>query len=94
MATIVRLEFVQPPDGLTEIIQGTRGSVQAIAGEIAARATGMTTEGAGFKAEVKDEPRYQDASYGATRPVGVVVPADDDSNIEGARKHILARAMG
>lgn len=51
-------------------------------------------KGSGFHVEMSNEPRFQDSSYGVTRPIGRVVANDDESSKEEAENKILSKAVG
>lgn len=87
----MRIEF--NPAGFAECLSGLSGDVQAAAEMIAARATSYTTKGGGFHVEMAEESRYQDATYGVTRPVAYVVPDDDETAAEEAEDKILSLAV-
>ena len=81
------------PQGFAECLSGLSGDVQAAAEQIADRATAQLKGGGGFHVEMSDEARYQDSSYGVTRPVAYVVPDDDESDAEEAENKILSLAL-
>ena len=81
------------PQGFAECLEGLSGEVQAAAEKIAARATGYVTSGSGFHVEMSSEAKFQDASYGVTRPVAYVVANDDASAAEEAEQKILSKAV-
>lgn len=78
MAVQITINF--KPEGFAECLSGMSGTVEAEAEKIAARANGYVTKGSGFHVEMTNEPRFKDATYGVTRPIGRVVANDD--NIE------------
>ena len=81
------------PQGFAECLQGAAGIVEAFAETIAARANGYVTKGTGFHVEMSDEPRFQDAGYGVTRPIGRVVANDEETSAEEAENKILSKAV-
>lgn len=81
------------PQGFAECLQGVSGDVQAAAEVIANRATSYVTKGSGFHVEMSNEAKFQDSSYGVTRPVAYVVPDDDESAAEEAEDKILSKAV-
>lgn len=89
--TEIRIKFM--PEGFAECLQGLSGQVQSGAEAIAARASGMLTTGSGFHVEVSNEPRFQDAAYGVTRPIARVVANDEESAKEEAENKILSKAV-
>jgi len=91
MSKLVKLEF--KPQGFAECLQGVAGDVQAAAEGIANRASSYVTRGSGFHVEMATEARYQDASFGVSRPVAYVVPDDDESAAEEAEDKILSKAV-
>ena len=88
-----RLDIKFNPAGFAECLQGMAGEVQQAAETIAARASGYVTKGGGFHVEMSSEAKYQDSSYGVTRPVAYVVPDDDESAAEEAEDKILSKAV-
>lgn len=92
MATKIEIKF--NPAGFAECLAGMAGTVQAEAEKRAAIATGMLTgPGTGFHVEMSNEPRFQDSSYGVTRPIGRVVANDEESSKEEAENKILSKAV-
>lgn len=91
MSKLVKLEF--KPQGFAECLQGVAGDVQAAAEGIANHASSYVTRGSGFHVEMATEARYQDASFGVSRPVAYVVPDDDESAAEEAEDKILSKAV-
>ena len=91
MSGKLRIKF--NPQGFAECLSGLSGDVQAAAEQIADRATAQLKGGGGFHVEMSDEARYQDSSYGVTRPVAYVVPDDDESAAEEAENKILSLAL-
>ena len=81
------------PEGFAECLQGATSIVQSSAETIAARANGYVTKGTGFHVEMSNEPRFQDAAYGVTRPIGRVVANDDETSKEEAENKILSKAV-
>lgn len=92
MSTQIRIEF--KPQGFAECLQSMNGMVQAEAEKIAARAASYLTHGGGFHVEMTDAPRYQDSSYGVTRPVAYVMANDAETSAEEAENKILSKAVG
>lgn len=92
MATQIKIDF--NPAGFAECLSGLSGDVQAAADKIAATATSMITKGTGFHTEMSNEPRFQDSSYGVSRPIGRVVANDEESAKEEAENKILSKAVG
>ena len=88
----IQIEF--KPQGFAECLQGLSGQVQSVAQGIAARATSYLTKGGGFHVEMTSMPRYQDSSYGVSRPVAYVTANDAESAAEEAEKKILSKAVG
>ena len=82
------------PQGFAECLQGMSGQVQSVAETIAARASAMITKGSGFHVEMTTMPRYQDSSYGVSRPVAYVVSNDNETAAEEAEYKILSKAVG
>ena len=82
------------PEGFAECLQGLSGQVQSVAENIASRASSMITKGSGFHVEMTTMPRYQDPSYGVSRPVAYVMANDEESSIEEAENKILSKAVG
>lgn len=82
------------PQGFAECLQGMSGQVQSTAETIAARASAMITTGSGYHVEMTTMPRYQDSSYGVSRPVAYVVANDEESSKEEAEYKILSKAVG
>lgn len=92
MSTQIEIEF--KPEGFAECLQGMSGQVQGVAESIAARASSYISKGgSGFHVEMTNEPRYQDASYGVSRPVARVVANDDATSAEEAEEKILSKAV-
>lgn len=92
MSTTIELKF--KPEGFAECLQGMSGQVQSEAETIAARAASYLTKGTGFHVEMSDEPRFQDSSYGVTRPIARVVANDEETSAEEAENKILSKAVG
>lgn len=92
MSAKVEIEF--KPQGFAECLQGLSGQVQSEAEKIAARAGSYLTRGGGFHVEMTNAPRYQDPSYGTSRPVAHVVANDDATSAEEAENKILSKAVG
>lgn len=90
--TEIKMEF--KPEGFAECLQGLSGQVQASAEAIAARATAYLSRGSGFHVEMTTMPRYQDSSYGVSRPVAYVMSNDDETAAEEAEYKILSKAVG
>lgn len=82
------------PEGFAECLQGLSGQVQQESEKIATNATSYLTKGGGFHVEMSNEPRFQDSSYGVTRPIGRVVANDEESSKEEAENKILSKAVG
>ncbi|MBR2189315.1 MAG: hypothetical protein IJ860_07920 [Eubacterium sp.] len=91
MSTKIKIEW--KPQGFAECLEGLGGQVQAEAEKIAARASGYLTGGGGFHVEMANAPRYQDSSYGVSRPVAYVMANDDESSKEEAENKILSKAV-
>lgn len=91
MSTKINIKF--NPQGFAECLQGLSGQVQAEAEKVAARATSFLTKGSGFHVEMTQMARYQDSSYGVTRPVAYVVSDDDETAKEEAENKILSKAV-
>ena len=89
--TEIKIEF--KPEGFAECLQGLSGQVQSVAEGIASRATSYLTTGSGFHVEMKNAPRYQDSTYGVSRPVAYVMASDEESSKEEAEKKILSKAV-
>ena len=89
-----QIDIVFNPAGIAECLGGLSGDVQAATDKIAATATSMITKGTGFHTEMSNEPRFQDSSYGVSRPIGRVVANDDESSKEEAENKILSKAVG
>lgn len=89
-----QIDIVFNPAGFAECLGGLSGDVQAAADKIAATATSMLSKGSGFHVEMSNEPRFQDSSYGVTRPIGRVVANDEESSKEEAENKILSKAVG
>ena len=81
------------PQGFAECLASLSGDIQAAAEGIATRASSMVTKGTGFHVEMTNEPRFQDSSYGVSRPVAYVVANDDESSAEEAENKILSKAV-
>lgn len=92
MSTKIEIKF--NPAGFAECLQGLSGTVQEEAEKIASRATSYLPKGGGFHVEMSNEPRFQDSSYGVTRPIGRVVANDEESSKEEAENKILSKAVG
>jgi hypothetical protein len=91
MSTQITIKFI--PAGFAECLQGMSRQVEGEANKIAFRASGFTTKGSGFHVEMSNEPRFQDAAYGVTRPVARVVANDDETSKEEAEDKILSKAV-
>jgi hypothetical protein len=93
MSGLEKIEF--KPEGFAECLQGLSGQVQSVADGIASRASGFITQGGGgFHVEMTTMPRYQDSSYGVSRPVAYVVSNDEETAKEEAEHKILSKAVG
>ena len=88
-----KLDIKFNPQGFAECLQGLSGEVQAAAETIAARASALVTKGSGFHVEMGQEAKYNDSSFGVTRPVAYVVADDDESAAEEAEGKILSEAL-
>ena len=89
------IDITFKPEGFAECLQGMSGEVQSVAEGIAARASALITNGGGgFHVEMTSMARYQDASYGVSRPVAYVVSNDDETAAEEAEHKILSKAVG
>lgn len=92
MSTQIEIEF--KPEGFAECLQGMSGQVQGVAESIASRASSYITKGgSGFHVEMSNEARFQDASYGVSRPVARVIANDDATSAEEAEDKILSKAV-
>lgn len=91
MSTQITIKFI--PAGFAECLQGLSGQVEGEANKIASRASGFVTKGSGFHVEMSNEPRFQDAAYGVTRPIARVVANDDETSKEEAEDKILSKAV-
>ena len=90
-----QIDITFKPEGFAECLQGLSGQVQSVAEGIASRASGFITQGgSGFHVEMTTMARYQDASYGVSRPVAYVVSNDEESAKEEAEHKILSKAVG
>jgi len=88
------IQFEWNPKGFSECLQGLSGTVQREAEKIASRADSYLVKGSGFHVEMSSEPRFQDSSYGVTRPVARVIANDDETSKEEAENKILSKAVG
>jgi hypothetical protein len=91
MAVQITMQF--KPEGFAECLAGMAGVVESEASKIATRANGYVTKGSGFHVEMSNEPRFQDSSYGVSRPIGRVVANDDETSAEEAEQKILSKAV-
>lgn len=91
MATQIKIQF--NPAGFSECLNQGAGLVESEAQKIAQRANGYVTRGSGFHVEMADEPKFQDSSYGVTRPVARVVANDEETSAEEAENKILSKAV-
>ena len=91
MNKLIDIKF--DPKGFAECLHGLSGQVQAEAEKVATRATSYLTKGSGFRVEMTQRARYQDSSYGVTRPVAYVVSDDDETAKEEAENKILSKAV-
>ena len=91
MSTQIKIKW--NPAGFAESLQGLSGQVQGEAEKIAARASSYLTKGSGFHVEMTQMARYQDSSYGVSRPVAYVVSNDEESAKEEAENKILSKAV-
>ena len=91
MAVQITMQF--KPEGFAECLAGMAGVVESEASRIATRANGYVTKGSGFHVEMSNEPRFQDSSYGVSRPIGRVVANDDETSKEEAENKILSKAV-
>ena len=91
MATQITIKF--NPAGFSECLNQGAGFVESEAQKIAQRANGYATRGSGFHVEMADEPKFQDSSYGVTRPVARVVANDEETSAEEAENKILSKAV-
>ena len=88
-----KLSIKWNPAGFAECLQGTAGELQSAAESIASRASSYLENGSGFHVEMGSEAKYQDSTYGVTRPVAYVVPDDEESAKEEAEDKILSKAV-
>ena len=86
----IRIEF--KPQGFAECLESLSEEVQAAAEAIAARAESYLEGPGGFYVEMTSMARYQDATYGVTRPVAYVI-ADEEAAKEEAEEKILSKAV-
>lgn len=86
----MKIEF--KPQGFAQCLEGLSGQVLAEANAIAARAESYLTGGGSFSVELTNRPRYQDSSYGVSRPVAYVY-ADEQASKEEAENKILSKAV-
>ena len=91
MAVQITINF--KPEGFAECLSGMSGIVESEASKIAARADGYVTKGSGFHVEMSNEPRFQDAAHGVTRPIGRVVANDAETSKEEAENKLLSKAV-
>ena len=91
MAVQITINF--KPEGFAECLSGMSGIVESEASRLAAIADGYVTKGSGFHVEMSNEPRFQDAAYGVTRPIGRVVANDAETSKEEAENKILSKAV-
>lgn len=87
-----KMEITFKPEGFAEVLQGMGDTVLAEANAIAARADSYLEGSGTFEVEMTQMARYQDASYGVTRPVAYVY-ADEDASKEEAENKILSKAV-
>lgn len=90
MSTKIQIKW--NPKGFSECLQGLEGQVQAEAERIAARAESYLEGPGSFSVEMTQKARYQDSSYGVTRPVAYVY-ADEAASREEAEDKILSKAV-
>lgn len=81
------------PAGFAESLSQFDDVVQTEADKIAMRASSMLSKGGGFHVELTHEPKFQDSSYGVTRPVAYVISDDDETAAEEAENKILSKAV-
>ncbi len=81
------------PAGFSECLNQGAGLVESEAQKISQRANSYVTKGSGFHVEMSDEPKFQDSSYGVTRPVARVVANDAETSAEEAESKILSKAV-
>ena len=80
------------PAGFAECLLSFTDVCQAEAERIAATASSMTTKGSGFHVEMANEPKFDDAKHGVSRPVAYVVANDEETLAEEAENLISTRA--
>lgn len=90
MSTKIEIKF--KPEGFAECLQGLSDTVLAEANAIAARAESYLEGSGTFEVELTQASRYQDSTYGVTRPVAYVY-ADEDASREEAEEKILSKAV-
>ena len=90
MSQQIRITF--NPAGFAECLSQFDSTVAEEAEKIAARASSMTDKG-GFHVELTHEPKFQDSSYGVTRPVADVISDDEATAAEEAENKILSKAV-
>lgn len=92
MSNDIEIKF--NPAGFAECLKGLSKEVEAEATKIANKASGFLPPGCGgFHVEISDEPRFEDSSYGVSRPVARVVANDNASSIAEAKDKILSKAV-
>lgn len=90
----VRVEFIQPPKGLTEALQDTKGVLEQAAAKIAAKAEAISPVGTKYDTYIRQIKFGQDAAYGITRPAAVVETDDLYAYRAEAMNKTLLQAVG
>ena len=92
MSTQIDIKF--NPQGFAECLNGMDGMVQSVAEDLAAKAASELQGPGSYTVEVVHETRFQDASYGVTRPVAVArVIADADATRDEAENKTMSKAV-
>ena len=82
------------PEGFAECLAGFSGMVRSICENLASQAGGLQH----YTISVSNEPRYQDASYGVSRPVARAIPvgritADEYASADEAENKTMSKAV-
>ena len=92
MSAEVKMEF--KPEGFAECLSGMSGMVQAECERMAMQAGGLQH----YTISVSNEPRFQDASYGVSRPIARAIPvghiiADESATADEAENKTMSKAV-
>ena len=91
----VKIDIEFKPEGFAECLSGMTELVRSACEQEATKYGGP----GGYSIEVTNEPRFLDASYGVTRPVGRGIPigqiiADETASADEAENKSFSKVVG